>query len=102
MAIGQSLIVDQTAFAAWAEYVERHPAQDAYRMVVDFHRDHADRAYSQMEYPEGLVLTDIPETDLALLEVRASGKSSLHLYSRNEGLAMAHCIMDALGLEQVQ
>lgn len=102
MGSGRVLIVDQTAFATWAEYVERHPAQDAYRMVVDFHNLHADQAYNDMEYPEGLVLTDIPETDLALLEVRANGKSSLHLYSRNEGLAMAHCIIDALGLEQVQ
>lgn len=96
------LIVDQTAFAAWSEYVERHPAQDAYRMVVDFHRLHADSAYGVMQSQEGLVLTDIPEVDLSVLEVRANGKSSLHLYSRTEGLAMAHCIIDALGLEQVQ
>lgn len=72
-------------------------------MVVSYHDMHAERAYGQMDSACGLVLTDIPETDLSVLEVRADdGKASLHLFSRDEGLAMAHCIMNALGLDQVQ
>lgn len=102
MVTDKLFVVDETAAATWAAYIEARPAQDVYRMVVDFHNVHADRAYDEMAYECGLVLTDIPEIDLSLLEVRADGKSSLHLYSRTEGLAMAHCIMNALGLEQVQ
>lgn len=97
------LVVDETAQKDWINYIERHPGQDAYQMVVAFHDVHASRAYGSMDFQCGLVLTDIPESDLSLLEVRSEdGNASLHLFSREEGLAMAHCIMNALGLDQVQ
>jgi hypothetical protein len=92
------LNVDETAMKAWINFVERHPDQDSYRLVLNLHDEHVNRTIANEQFDCGLYLTDVPEADLTVLGIYNEGKAALRLYSREEAVKMAHCIMNALGM----
>lgn len=92
------LIVDETALAAWWKYVEGHPGADAKQLIIDHHRKHlAETMNLQSIADGGLFLTDVPNLDLTLLEVRFGERGTIGLYSRKEASQVAGLILDILG-----
>lgn len=93
-----NLIVDETALPAWWKYVEGHPGADTVALIVEQHRKHlAETLNLQSMEHGGLFLTDIPNLDLTVLEVRFGKSGSMALYSRKEASQVAGLILDILG-----
>lgn len=95
----RTLTVDDSAWKAWVNYCESDPERDTYGLVLRLHDEHVMRSLGGEIFDCGLYLTDVPEQDLTVLELRSGDLSGLYLYSRSEAVAMAHCIMDRLGMD---
>lgn len=92
------LIIDETAVAVIRRGIGSSTCQTL-QQIMDYHREHTGLdVYVKTDDGGGMFLTEIPQSDLAVLEVRFPGKRSIGLYSRSEGNAIANLIMRALGL----
>lgn len=92
------LMVDETAMNAWIGYIWQQPEGEAVDNLIGYHRQHIARTTNAAAAADGgLFLTDIPDTDLTVLEVRIGEKRSIGLYSRSEASEMAGLILEILG-----
>lgn len=93
------LIVDETAATGFNQYVEQQPEGKAVDSLMTFHRKHIAATTDAAAANGGLFLTDIPDADLTVLEVRLGAKVSIGLYSRNEASQVAGLILEILGAQ---
>jgi hypothetical protein len=92
------LIVDETAVTGWHQYIKQQPEGEAVDNLISFHRKHIAATMNMAAAADGgLFLTDIPDTDLTVLEVRIGQKCSIGLYSRSEASEIAGLILEILG-----
>lgn len=96
-----TIIMDETAWPLWLIYIESRSEVAALQELSHLHQ----RNKSKMNLVDvdgfggGMFLTDIPDSEMALLEVCFGNKSSLGLYSRNEAREIAVLVMNALGIQ---
>lgn len=101
------LIMDETAWKSWLRYIETRSEAAALQEIADLHKQHTSRtSLTEADgFGGGIFLTEIPETDLAVLEVQFKDQYSIGLYSQAEAHRIAMIIMSALGVlsdDQVQ
>lgn len=97
------LLIDNSALKHLQVYLGDKTPTEAIGGMLVYHRQHiAAELQNIVEYVGmggGMFLTDIPDSELALLEVRMGDESSIGLYSKDEAREIAITIMNALGLQ---
>lgn len=95
-----AIIMDETAWASYLDYRQGRPDYEIIQEIEDYHRQHIAATLNLAAVADGgLFLTDIPNTDLTVLEVRLADRVSIGLYSRAEASSLAGLILDILGAQ---
>lgn len=95
-----TIIMDETAWASWLDYRKDRPGLEVLQEVAAIHQQHIASTMNLGAVADGgLFLTDIPNTDLTVLEVRVGDQSSIGLYSHAEASSLAGLILDILGAQ---
>lgn len=95
-----NFIIDETAIEEWRKYMGNRTMNEAFIDVKNYHSQHIAATLNLAAVADGgLFLTDIPNTDLTVLEVRLADKGSIGLYSRAEASSLAGLILDILGAQ---
>lgn len=95
------MIIDGSAVSRWYEYIGNRSITEAFSEIITIHKSHT-ASINLVEvdgFDGGMFMTDIPNSDLAILEIRINQKTSLGLYSQNEAREVAIVIMNALGIQ---
>lgn len=92
-------VVDVSAVEEWWRYVdhfETHLGKDARTTIIEQHRQHVKTTSPIAAENGGIFLTDIPDFDLTMMEIRFGKVGSLGLYSQKEASEREALVLEIL------